>query len=147
MMSIFLMNLSHKKGWFKRDNLIPTSCKAVLIKLNRRIPANWSTKCNKNNLTVNIQYPENKKKPLSDKHLRKILFRELANALKSIAVSSPQDNLERVHFLIVNFYHSKLTIKSLIEGKHAARLATMNHPRLIAEHLKATVSVQEIPKK
>lgn len=147
MMVIFLMTVGRQQGWFKRESLIPTSCKAVLVKLDRRIPANWSTECEGNNLAIRMNFAEEKDKPIDEKNLRQVLFRSLANNMKSIAVNSPSDNLERTDIVSIRLIHPKLTINAVSEGKYVVKLATMNDPAMIAEHLKVTVQVQEVPAK
>ena len=146
MMSIFLMKLSSDESWTSRDKLNPTSCKAVLVKLIRRIPANWDATCKGNNLTVEINYPELKDKPIPKDKVRTILFMELANYMKKIALSSPSDNLERTDFVTLKLHHPKLSINALTEGKFIVKLATMKNVEMIKEHLKVTVQVQEISK-
>ena len=44
-----IINLSKRKEILKA-----TSCRAVLVKLDRRIPKNWGTFCKDNNLTVTL---------------------------------------------------------------------------------------------
>ncbi len=144
MMAVFLMTLGRKEGLFNRDALMPTSCKAVLVKLDRRIPANWSTQCDANNLAMTMNFAEPKDKPISDAELRKTLFRTLANNMKSVALNSPDDNLERTDIVSIRLIHPRLTINAITEGKYIVKLATMNDPAMIAEHLKVTVQVQEV---
>ncbi len=144
MMSIFLMTVGRRQGWFNRDNLIPTSCRAVTVKLDRRIPASWSTQCEGNNLLITMNFAEEKDKPIADAELRTVLFRTLANNLKSVALNSPSDNLERTDIVSVRLIHPRMTINSVSEGKYVVKLATMNDPAMIAEHLKVTVQVQEV---
>lgn len=144
MMAIFIMTVGRKQGWFIRESLIPTSCKAVLVKLDRRIPANWSSECDGNNLALVMKFAEESEKPIAQKELRIVLFRTLANNLKSIALNSPSDNLERTDIVSVRLIHPKMTINAVSEGKYVVKLATMNDPAMIAEHLKVTVQVQEV---
>lgn len=142
LMSIFLMGLYKDGKIFKRENLIPTSCKALTVKLDRRIPANWSTGCEGNNLWVHINYPADKKE-YKPENLRKLLYRELANYLILVAKNSPSDNLERTDYVRLRIIHPLLTINALTEGKYLIKMATLKDQKLIAEHLKVTVQVQE----
>jgi len=141
-LAIFLMGLS-KKGYLRnaRKNLIPTSCRATLVKLNRRIPANWKTECEGNNLSINITYVETKK--FDDSKLRQYLYREVANNLIHIAKNSPDDNLERVDIVRLKYQHPKLIVNAVTEGKYLVKLATLKNKKLIAEHFKTTVQIQE----
>ena len=144
MFSIFVMDIARKGAFFqsRSEKLNPTSCRAVLVKLDRRIPANWSSNCKGNNLHININSPIDK----DTKNLRAALYRELANNFISIAKNSPSDNLERTDFVSIKLNHRKLTIDALTEGKYLIKLATMTDPKLIAQHFKVTINVKEAPK-
>ncbi|MDC1175650.1 hypothetical protein OAT67_09640 [Bacteriovoracaceae bacterium] len=148
LMAIFLMGLYKDGKIFKRENLIPTSCKATIVKLERRIPANWSTGCEGNNLWVHVQYvsAENSAKKVDSKNLKKLLYREIANYLILIAKNSPSDNLERTEYVRLRLIHPELTINALTQGKFLVKLATLKDQKLISEHLKVTVQVQETKK-
>ena len=138
---IFLYQL-RDKGYFQRTKLIPTSCRAVLVKLNRRIPSSWTTSCEGNNLAVEI--PFDIQKELKDKSkLRVLAYRELANYLVQIAKNSPSDNLERTDIVRVKLYSPKLSIDAVTEGKYIVKLSTIKNLKFIKEHLKNTVQVKE----
>lgn len=141
------MTVGRKQGWFRREALIPTSCKAVRVKLDRRIPANWSSDCDGNNLMLVMNFAEPKDKPIPEAELKTVLYKTLANNLKSVALNSPGDNLERTDIVSVRLIHPRLTINAVSEGKYVVKLATMNDPTMIAEHLKVTVQVQEVAAK
>ena len=148
-MFIFLSTAGPKLGWWesRSDKLRPTSCRAVKVKLDRRIPANWHTKCEskgKANLFVNIQ--DSNQKNLEMSKLRPYLYRELANNLILIAKNSPIDNLERTPFVRVQLNHPQLTLNALTEGKFIIKLTTLRDKKLIGEHLKVTVQIQEAKK-
>jgi len=135
---------------------MPSSCKAVLVKLSRRIPANWSAHCEGttyNNLAIDINYPVEKisdnatkaeVKSNDPKAIRTLLYREMANDLISVAKISPEDNLERTDIIRVKMIHPKLIINAITEGKYLVKLRTLTDKKLIAEHLKVTVQVQEV---
>lgn len=126
---------------------MPSSCKAVRVKLDRRIPANWSTECEGkdfNSLAVTIKYAQEKNKKVGDtQKLGQIVYRELANNLIQIAKNSPADNLERTNIVRVRFIHPQKQVDAITEGKYLVKLQTMTEKRLIAEHLKVTVQVKE----
>lgn len=145
MMSIFLMGLYKDGKIFKRENLIPTSCKAVTVKLERRIPANWSIGCEGNNLWVEVNYLLLEKK-IKLEVLRSVFYCEMANYFSLVAKNSPSDNLERTDFVRLKLVHLLLTINALTEGCYLIKMATLTDQRLIAEHLKVTVQVQEVAK-
>lgn len=144
MMFIFLWNISSENGAFsKRAELLQAhSCRAVLVKLDRRIPSSWRTKCDGNNLVVEI----NKTLPslVEGVSLEQALYRELANDLMHISRNSPQDNLERTHYITVRMKYRNIQINSLTEGRFLAKLSQLTEPRIIAEHLHATVQTQII---
>lgn len=150
-MVIFLFQAGEKFNWWesRKKKLMPSSCKAVLVKLERRIPANWKAGCEGNfynNLYVLIEFNASKKEELeaTKEALQRLVYRELANNLISIALNSPEDNLEQTDIVRLQFTHPKLTVNAITQGKHVAKLQTLKDKRLIAEHLKSTVSVQEI---
>ena len=142
MMAIFLMT-SWNKIFGPRESLIPSSCKAVLVMLNKRIPATWSTQCEgktKNNLFINMHTHI---KAADDLTLKKALYRTLANNLVFIAKNSPADSLERVDIVRLKMNHHKIEINAITEGKDIIKFSTMKDPDFIKDHLKLTVQVQE----
>jgi hypothetical protein len=147
MMAIFLFQL-RDKGFFqaRRDKMIPTSCKAVRVKLDKRIPSNWNSKCEGNNLSVSINYLLEKSKVIDANQIRAILYRELANDLILIAKNSPIDSLERTHIVRVQIKHNDFYINAITEGKFLIKLSTIKSLDLIKEHIRATVQVKESKK-
>ena len=145
MMFIFLSNLYNKGYFSKRAELLKaTSCRAVVVKLERRVPMTWEILCHNNNLTVKIPYSLSKNKTLKNPAMKSaLLYRELANNLKLIALHSPDDNLERTFLIRVVLKSEDLVINSITEGKHLVRLRTLKTPEMIGEHLKRTVKVKE----
>jgi len=147
-MTIFLFQLN-QKGYFgeRREKLMATSCRASLVKLDRRIPSSWATKCEGNNMAVEIPLTFEIDKKLSKKEadlkLRAFMYRELANNLVVVAKNSPSDNLERTDFVRLRMTHKKLEINALTEGRYLVKLATIKNKRLLGEHLKTTVNVKE----
>ena len=135
---LFLYNL-HIKGKLKSDKYHPISCRAVIVMLKKRIPANWTYQCSKNNLYLHID----KKTPLSKPNV----YRELANSLKFVALNSPQDSLERTSNIIIKLKTPHLTVESYTQGQHIVKLSTLEDPKMIADHLRETVRVKEIVEK
>ncbi len=153
MMVIFLFQANKKYNWWesRKQKLMPSSCKAVLVKLDRRIPQNWHTQCegtSYNNLVVEVNFPVEKSSESEDiKQVRAKLYREMANDLISVAKISPEDNLQNTDIVRLKMIHPKLIINAITEGKYIVKLKTLTDKRLIAEHLKVTVQVQEVPQK
>lgn len=143
LMGLFIMDLFRQGKLSYRESLTPTSCRAVLVKLDRRIPASWNTECDGNNLNVVIQKNLKAKDEQDPDALRKILYRELANDLVALASNSPSDNLEKTQYISVKLIHPKIEIGALSEGRYVAKFATLRDQRLLMEHLQQTVQVQE----
>ncbi len=147
LLMVIFLSTSGRKLLSRKEALNPTSCKAVLVKLNRRIPKNWSTKCKGNNLTVIVKYKDLDKKVEADKQkLRKLLYRELANFLTHIAKNSPSDNLELTDIVRLKLDQKNLVINAVTEGKFIVKLSTLSETKNIKEHLRKTVKVQEVVK-
>lgn len=144
------LSILQKKGYLNdaRDRFMPTSCRAVRVKLDKRIPENWKTTCEGNNLNINIQYiPVTKKeKSIKGKVLKGLLYNELLKYLIHVAKNSPSDNLERTMIVSLRLDHPNLQLNSVTEGKFLVKLATLKDKELIKQHLIRTVQTQEVPK-
>ena len=142
MMVIMLYQLGDKDlVELRRAKLTPSSCRSLLVKLDRRIPENWKTACegnNFNNLSIVINMPSGEQKDL-----RAYLYREMANYLIHVAQMSPSDNLELTDIIRLQLLHPKLEINAVSEGRFVVKLATLKDKKLIAQHLHSTVQVQE----
>ncbi len=150
-MVIFLFQAGEKYNWWpsRTQKLMPSSCKATQVKLDRRIPAHWKSLCEGksfNNLAVIINYPvEKNAQKLEDLALNKLIYRELANDMILIAKNSPADNLERVDIVRIQFNHPQKQVNAITEGRFIVKLQTMTDRSLIAKHFQTTVQVQEVP--
>lgn len=142
-MSLLIMSLFREGRLSYKESLTPTSCRAVLVKLERRIPASWSTQCEGNNLNIVIQKNLKAKNEKDLDALRKILYRELANDLVAMATHSPADNLERTNYISLKLIHPRMEIGALSEGRYVVKFSTLRDERLLMEHLEQTVQVQE----
>lgn len=149
LMGLFITSQVREGGIGYRDSLTPTSCRAVLVKLDRRIPATWETLCRGNNLNVIIKkeiepiYEDDMNQEQKLNRLRQVLYRELANDLITLAKNSPEDNLERTEIVSVKLTHPQMDIGALTEGRFIVKFATLTDTNLILEHLRETVQVQE----
>lgn len=147
-MFIFLSGL-REKGFFgqRAERLTPTSCKATLVMLNKRIPANWATKCDGNNLHVDINSTIDASKLVKEKNaLKMAVYRELANSLIFIAKNSPSDNIERTDAVTLTLAQAQIKINAATMGKDIAKFRTLKSEKFIMDHLYASVKVQEIVK-
>ena len=141
-MAIFLMDLDRRGLLSKRKELLKaTSCRAVLVKLDRRIPKTWKTKCQDNNMEVDIPLSLPEKVP-PDK-VKSFYYRELANYLVSIAIHSPSDNLEKTELIHVKVESDGLIIHAYTKGGDLVKLATMANTQFISKHLQRTVKIVE----
>jgi hypothetical protein len=142
MFSLFLYQVAKQEKWgiFANQKLIPSSCRGVLVGLEKRIPANWKVFCEGNNLAVEIQEVAIPEKATQ---VRTLLYRQLANHMSFVARLSQPDILEKVFFIRFKLEHSKLTIDAVTEGKFLVKLATLDLPEHIMAHLKSTVQVKE----
>lgn len=145
MFGIFLSQVARKQQWglFYNEKLIPTSCKAALVRIDKKIPENWKTFCEGNNLAVEIKEVAI---PEDATNLQKLMYRQLANHMAFIARSSQVDILEKVFFVRLRLTHPKMEINAVTEGKYIVKLATLETPEHIMTHLKSTVQVKETVK-
>lgn len=142
MMGLFLYQVATDQKWsiFQNDKLVSTSCKAVVVKLEKLIPANWKIFCEGNNLAVEINELA---VPPEATNLRTLMYRQLANHMSYVARSSHSDILEKVYFVRFRLTHPKMVINAVTEGKYIVKLATLESPEHIMTHLQSTVQVKE----
>ena len=145
MFGLFLYQVAKKEKWgiFHNDKLSSTSCRGVLIGLEKRIPSNWKVFCEGNNLAVEIKelsVPEN------DPNFRQLMYRQLANHMAHVARNSSADILERVLFVRFHVVAPKLILDAVTEGQYIVKLATLENSEHIMTHLKTTVQVKETVK-
>ena len=110
--------------------------------LDRRIPSNWATKCDNNNLSIAITPT----KKVEAKNLKAYLYRELANSMIYIAKNSPVDGLERVLIVSIEMHSKELQINAITEGKDIVKFSTIRDRNLVLDHMRSTVNVKEIAK-
>jgi hypothetical protein len=142
MFGLFLFQVSRDKKWglFHNEKLVATSCRGVLVRLEKKIPANWKAFCEGNNLAVEIKeiaLPEN------STNLKSLMYRQLANHMSFVARITHSDILEKVYFVRFKVDHPKMEINAVTEGKFIVKLATLETPEHIMTHLQSTVQVKE----
>lgn len=142
MFGLFLYQVSRDQKWgiFHNEKLIATSCKGVVVRLEKKIPANWKVFCEGNNLAVDIQEIAI---PPEATNLKSLMYRQLANHMTFVARNSHSDILEKVFFVRFKIEHPKMVINAVTEGKFIVKLATLETPEHIMAHLKTTVQVKE----
>ena len=127
----------------KNPKLKPTSCRAALVRLERQVPGNWKLVCDDNNLTIVVSEQQIK---ADEKELQAAMYRQMANYLVALARYSQVDILEKVFIIHMKVDHPKMEINAISEGKYVAKLATLDSPQFIMDHLKQTVQVKETRK-
>lgn len=142
MISIFLYDLknNNRSLFLSRDKLMPTSCSAVIVKLKRKLPGHWKVDCKENDLL--IEYPVEANVPNLDT-LRQGLYKDLVNNMVLATRNAPIDTLENVRKIEFTASHKQLEIKAITTGKSIVKFATMNEPKFIMDHLRATTVVKE----
>lgn len=145
LMGLFLYQVIQKEKWgvFSNPKLISTSCTAALVKIDKRIPANWKTFCEGNNLAVEINEVTIPEKAVN---LKVLMYRQLANHMAFLARASQVDILEKVMFVRFKLMHPKMEINAVTEGKYIVKMATLETPEHIMAHLQSTVQVKETVK-
>ena len=63
--------------------------------------------------------------------------------MTQIAKNSPYETLERVDIVSLRIENPQMEINAVTEGKFIVKLANLKSKKFLAEHLKATVQVQE----
>jgi hypothetical protein len=142
---MFIYQVASKEKWgiFHNEKLLSTSCRAVVIQVEKRIPANWKTFCEGNNLAVEINEVA---VPPKAAHLEALMYRQLANHMSFIAKATHADMLEKVNFVRFRLTHEQMEINAVTEGKFIVKLATLETPEHIMTHLKSTVQVKKTVK-
>jgi hypothetical protein len=142
---MFLYQVASKEQWgiFANHKLQSTTCKAVVIQVEKKLPANWKAFCEGNNLAVEI---EEIAIPPKASNIEALMYRQLANHMSFIARSTHVDMLEKVDFVRFRLSHEKIVINAVTEGKFIVKLATLETPEHIMTHLKSTVQVKQTVK-
>ncbi|MCM2350121.1 MAG: hypothetical protein NDI69_08860 [Bacteriovoracaceae bacterium] len=142
MFGLFIYQVASDQKWgiFHNDKLISTSCKAVLVRLEKKIPDNWKVFCEGNNLAVEINEVV---VPADATNLKALMYRQLANHMSFVARSSYSDILEKVFFVRFKLTHPKMVINAVTEGKFIVKLSTLETPEHVMTHLQSTVQVKE----
>lgn len=150
LMSIFLFQL-RDQGFFKKraSSMLPTSCKAVKVRLDKYFHKTWKIECLENNLSLEIPVDEKvvSHKLTDTKILRAQMYKALANSYISVSKYAPQESLERTMIISVRLVHPNMTLNSISEGKHVYNLKNMKNFKNISAHIKQTIQVQELTKK
>lgn len=143
MFGLFIYQVGTKEKWWGSDRFESTSCKGVLVRLEKLTPGNWKVFCEGNNLAVVINEMAI---PEESKNLRMLMYRQLANHMSFIAKNATSDILEKVMFVRFRLTHPKLQIDAVTEGQYIVKLATIEKTEHIMTHLKTTVQVKETVK-
>ncbi len=137
---IYQVNQKEKWGLFHNEKLVPTSCRAALVRIQKKTPSNWNLFCEGNNLAVEILEDARNADPTT---LKPIMYRQLANHMSFVARVSQEDILEKVFFVRFKLRNPKMELNAVTEGKFIVKLASLENPEHIMSHLKSTVQVKE----
>ena len=145
MMGLFLSQVARKEKWgvFKNDRLETSSCRGVIIKIEKKIPGNWMAYCEGNNLAVEVKEITIPEKATN---LKPLMYRQLANHMSYVAKIALPDLLERVDLVRFKIHHPKMELNAVTPGKYLTKLATLESPEHIMTHLQSTVQVNEVLK-
>ena len=140
---IFILDLERRNGFLKKraESVQAVSCRGVLVMLNRRIPETWETKCEGNNLAVEVEFQAPSSNGITA--IKTAMYRDLANHLQFISKNSLPETLENVGIVRFKIMHEKLDINAVTNGESLARLRGISNPKFLAEQLQTTVRVQE----
>lgn len=138
---LFITDPKTKKYWEKSQRrFIPSTCDAVMDRVEPKAPNNWKFDCPGTQLLIiNISSKDIKNAP----NYRVLMYRSLANSLKKLAEYSNIETLEYLKNIEMILTHPKLTIKSKTDGQAVAGLIKLSDQADIARHLKLTVKVKE----
>lgn len=143
---VYIDYTSRGGSLFKRNFEVHYSCDKVMAELGNQIPGNWMLNCNKNNLQVEID--ETKKAELensTDKNSTlTLIYQDLAQQLTYIATKSPTSALLATDIVTLRIHYPKVTLNAATEGKFMHQLVNIKDEKLIADHLRSTVQVQEV---
>lgn len=142
---LFIYQVASKEKWgiFANQKLLSTTCKAVVIQAEKKVPGNWKVFCEGNNLAVEINEVA---VPTEAPRLEALMYRQLANHMSHIARITLPDMLEKVDFVRFRLTHPQMVINAVTEGKYIVKLATLESPEHIMAHLKSTVQVKQTVK-
>lgn len=138
---IYLSMPETERFWEKHFNrFVPNTCSAILDRIAKKAPTNWSLECPGTvRLVVDIQseiIP-------NQKNLRQGLYKELANNLLKLSQISNLETLENLKVIEMNLMSSKKNIHAKTDGEALVELSKKRSQKAIAQHLKLTVKVKE----
>ncbi len=138
---IYLSMPETKRFWEKHFNrFVPNTCSAILDRIAKKAPTNWSLECPGTvRLVVDIQseiIP-------NQKNLRQGLYKELANNLLKLSQISNLETLENLKVIEMNLMSSQKNIHAKTDGEALVELSKKRSQKAIAQHLKLTVKVKE----
>ncbi len=141
MFALFLADPKTKTWWNSLgDRFIPSTCKALIDRVSNKSPDNWSMECpGTSRLVLNI---ETEIDPDST-DLRKLMYRSMANNLKSFAIMANPETLQNLKVFEIMLESENFSILGKTDGQALAKLGRIDSPKKIAQHLRLTVKVKE----
>lgn len=145
---MFILFLSNEKTkvWWNEISMryIPSTCVTLKDRMQTKLPDHWKIRCaNKDSLILRVKMLE---KPIEPTQARSLYYRVLANELKSFAQMANPETL--VHLLSFKLYlkGKYYRILAQTDGEALVQLREIKDKERMANHLKLTVKVKEIPK-
>tara|TARA_B100001971_G_scaffold215192_1_gene259901 strand:+ start:154741 stop:155235 length:495 start_codon:yes stop_codon:yes gene_type:complete len=145
---MFVLFLSNEKTkiWWNEISMryIPSTCKSLEDRMQSKLPDHWKLRCaNKDSLILRVKVKEN---PIEPTQSRALYYRILANEIKSFALMANPETL--VHLLSFKLYlkGKYYRILAQTDGEALVQLREIKDKERMANHLKLTVKVKELPK-
>lgn len=144
MMSIFLMQLYRSDKLGLGDKRKATSCVAVQVRLEKRVPGHWKLECDGNNLLVWISTTYPFKDDASRNQIEAVIMKEIANVYITVAKKTIGESLEKTESVSVRISDPKMTVGAWSEGRMVSKLRTLTDNKLIFQHIANTIKVRTI---
>jgi len=145
-MFLIFINDEKTKIWWNEISLryIPSTCITLKDRIEPKAPKHWLLKCSTTeDMILNVKF---KKVPSEIKNTRALYFRALANELKTFALFANPETLKHLRSLKLILKGKALSILAQTDGEALVRLAEIKDKEMMANHLKLTVKVKELPK-
>lgn len=141
MFALFLADPKTKVWWNSLgDRFIPSTCKALVDRVSPKSPENWSIDCpGTSRLVLSVESELESSNP----ELRKLMYRSMANTLKSFAVMANPETLQNLKVFEIVLKNDDFSILGKTDGQAMAKLGRINGTNQIAQHLRLTVKVKE----
>lgn len=134
------------KIWWNEISMryIPSTCKSLESRLESKLPDYWKIRCaTTEDMILRVKMQED---PLEASGARPLYYRVLANELKSFALMTNPETLVHLDSLKLYLKGKHLKILAQTDGEALVQLRDIKDKERMAEHLRLTVKVKELPK-